>query len=246
MIQIAADESLSLELATARAADLTVAVSEDDMRLLLDADPTISTEIVPMAFDVPTTISSDSAGRRGLFFVGGFGHTPNVDAMTWFANEIWPHIHRLAPETSFLIAGNRTPSEVLALEAIAGIEIVGFKPDLTEYFDRCRIFVAPLRYGAGVSGKIVQSMASGLPVVATSMAAAGLRLQDEEHALIADDPQEFANAVLRLMRNDALWRKLQVNGRALIEATQSMEQARKTIGALLATSARTPAGNLGD
>ena len=123
--------------------------------------------------------------------------------------------------------------EIRALASTPGIEIAGFVPDLTEWFERCRVFVAPLRFGDGVSGKIGQSMAYGLPVVTTRLGAEGMGLKDVEHALVADTPQDFANAVLRLMRDDALWSKLQANGRNLIERTQSMDVVRKKIGVLL-------------
>jgi glycosyltransferase involved in cell wall biosynthesis len=80
--------------------------------------------------------------------------------------------------------------------------------DVSPYFDGCRIFVSPLRYGAGMKGKIGQSMSFGLPVVTTTIGAEGIGLRDGENALIADDPGAFANAVVRLYEDEALWNRI--------------------------------------
>jgi glycosyltransferase involved in cell wall biosynthesis len=232
-IQAAADRMRAIELVNARTADLAIAVSETDRRLLLGADPAFRIEIIPTIHDTPPLAVSDIGNRRGLFFVGGFLHAPNRDGIVWFAREVWPLIRGEVPDATLAIAGSNVPNEVLSLGSIPGVEIVGFVPDLTELFNRARVFVAPLRFGAGVSGKIGQSLARGLPVVTTRIGAEGMPLQDKEHALIADTPQDFAAAVVRLLRDDALWVRLQANGRALIERTQSIDHIRNIVGSLL-------------
>jgi glycosyltransferase involved in cell wall biosynthesis len=104
---------------------------------------------------------------------------------------------------------------------------------LTYLFDRSRMSVAPLRYGAGVKGKVGQSMAYGLPVVATTIAAEGMSLEHGKHLLVADAPDEFAAAVLRLATDDDLWRRLQANGRRFVEDFQSMDAVRGQLRALM-------------
>jgi glycosyltransferase involved in cell wall biosynthesis len=148
-------------------------------------------------------------------------------------NEIWPLILRQQADLEFCIAGSNAPAEVLALSGRRGVQVVGYVPDLTQLFDRSRVFVAPLRFGAGVKGKVGESMAHGLPVVTTSIGAEGMSLRDGEHLLVADEPEVFADAVLRLIRDDALWTRLQANGRKFVEEMQSMGAVRAKLAKLL-------------
>jgi O-antigen biosynthesis protein len=99
--------------------------------------------------------------------------------------------------------------------------VVGYVPDLTPYFDSALVFVAPLRFGAGMKGKVGQSLVHGLPVVSTAIGAEGMSLVDGEHLLMAETAEEFAEAVLSLLEDDGLWGRLQTQGRALIESTLS-------------------------
>jgi glycosyltransferase involved in cell wall biosynthesis len=101
------------------------------------------------------------------------------------------------------------------------------------FFNGCRLSVAPLRYGAGVKGKVNQSLACGLPVVVTPQAAEGMYLVDGESALIADDAANFAAAVVRLYRDQALWERLSAAGLALMETHFSFEAARRAIQELV-------------
>jgi len=102
-------------------------------------------------------------------------------------------------------------------------------PDVTQFFNRCRLSVAPLRYGAGVKGKVNQSLAHGLPVVLTSVAAEGMFLVDGESALIADEPQAFADAVVRLYDDEALWNRLSARGLEVMEEHFSFAAARRAL-----------------
>ncbi len=99
------------------------------------------------------------------------------------------------------------PASIKSLHS-ANIEPVGFVPDVAPYFESCRVFVAPLRFGAGMKGKVGQSISHGLPVVTTQIGAEGMDLQNEKHLLIADDPRDFADAVVRLYRDEILWQRL--------------------------------------
>jgi glycosyltransferase involved in cell wall biosynthesis len=222
-----------IELTNARTADVTVAISDSERAALLDLDPALVVEVVPLVFELPRIAAGPAKERRGLFFVGGFWHTPNADAVIWFVKEIWPLILRQQADLVFRIAGSNAPADVLALAQRPGVEVVGFVPDLTELFDRSRVFVAPMRFGAGVKGKVGQSMAHGLPVVATSIGAEGMSVRDGEHLLVADAPGAFADAVLRLVGDDELWARLQANGRKFVEQTQSMAAARLKLAELL-------------
>ena len=210
-----------LEIACMRSADVTVAVSEAERRLVLDLVPEAVVETIPCVFQVPPGPPPSITGRAGLLFVGGFWHAPNGDALVWFVEHVWPSIRARAPGIVFRIAGSDPTPEVQALGRLPGIEVLGYVPDLTPHFDVARVFVAPLRYGAGMKGKVGQSLANGLPVVATSIGAEGMSVVDGEHLLVADTAEEFAERVLSLLEDDGLWRRLQAQGRALVERTLS-------------------------
>jgi GT2 family glycosyltransferase len=165
------------------------------------------------------------AERRDLFFIGAFAHPPNTDAVLWFCREIFPLVLSEEPTLRFSVIGAAPPAQVRAL-ASDSVRILGHVADVAPFFDGCRLSVAPLRYGAGVKGKVNQSLAYGLPVVATTQAAEGMFLVDGESVLLADDPRAFAAAVLRIYRDPVLWERLSKGGLAVMERYFSFEAAR--------------------
>jgi hypothetical protein len=228
----AAERMQQLELACMRSADVTVAVTEQERRLLLDLVPEAVVETLPNVFQVPAGAPPGPAGRAGLLFVGGFWHVPNGDAVLWFVEHVWPRIRARAPDVVFRIAGSDPTPEVMALGRLPGIEVLGYVPDLTPHFDAARVFVAPLRFGAGMKGKVGQSLVNGLPIVATAIGAEGMSLVDGEHLLVADAAANFAECVLSLLDDDELWGRLQRQGRALIGQTLSEAVVARRLEAL--------------
>ena len=173
------------------------------------------------------------AGREGLLFVGGYRHPPNIDAATWYAREILPHIRRLLPGVTSYFIGSNPPQSVLDL-AQDGLEVVGFVPDLDPWISRVRLSISPLRYGAGVKGKVNQAMSHGLPMVATPASVEGMHLQDGREVLIAETPEAFAEAVARLYADEALWTALSDAGRANVRDHFSPEVAARALEATFA------------
>ncbi len=171
-------------------------------------------------------------GRRDFVFIGGFEHPPNVDAMEWFCGEIMPRIVAEIPEARLHIIGSKMPDSVRAL-ASEHVITHGYVEDVLPFFDSCLLSVAPLRYGAGVKGKINQSMSLGVPVVATAMGAEGMYLEHEENILLADEPEDFARQVVRLHRDRALWERLSRNSVENIEDHFSFAAARSNLEKLL-------------
>jgi glycosyltransferase involved in cell wall biosynthesis len=150
----------------------------------------------------------------------------------WFVEHVWPRIRARAPDVVFRIAGSDPTPEVVALGRLPGIEVLGYVPDLTPHFDAARVFVAPLRFGAGMKGKVGQSLVNGLPIVATAIGAEGMSLVDGEHLLVADAAANFAECVLSLLDDDELWGRLQRQGRALIGQTLSEAVVARRLEAL--------------
>ncbi|WP_123771306.1 glycosyltransferase [Vulcaniibacterium tengchongense] len=228
----AAERTRRLELEMIGAADATLVVSEVERELLARDAPRARVEILSNLHRVHGP-GLPYEQRRDLVFVGGFRHPPNVDAVRWFVAEIWPRIRAEAPELVFHCIGGDVPAEVAALAAQPGVRVHGHVPDLTPYMEGARVALAPLRFGAGVKGKVNLSMAHGQPVVATACAVEGMHLRDGEDVLLADDAADFAAAVLRLYRDPALWQRLAANGLANVERHFSLDAARSTVRRVL-------------
>src|SRR5262249_17559474 len=138
-----------------------------------------------------------------------------IDAMLWFVNEILPVI-RDRLRVRLTILGSNPPDEVRRL-AGPDVTVTGYVPEVGEYFRQARVFVAPLRYGAGVKGKVGQAMTFGLPVVTTTIGAEGMGIVDDVHALIRDEPVGFAAAVISLMTSPEQWERISSSSRLLVE-----------------------------
>jgi GT2 family glycosyltransferase/glycosyltransferase involved in cell wall biosynthesis len=233
----AALRTRELELALIAQADATLVVSETERGLLATDAPQADVRVLSNlhALGAPGPAWSQ---RQDLLFVGGFRHPPNADAVLWFVREVFPRLRAARPGLQFHCIGGDVPAEVQALSAVGGVRIHGHVPDLQPWLDGCRVSVAPLRYGAGVKGKVNQAMAHGLPVVATSPAVEGMHLVDGEDVLVADDADAFADAVLRLHDDEALWNRIAAHGRANVARHFSADAARETVRALFLSGPR--------
>ncbi|RDZ26946.1 glycosyltransferase [Lysobacter silvisoli] len=227
-----AEATRKLELDVIARSDATLVVSEVERTLLTQDAPQAQVDILSNLHRIAGA-GQPYAQRHDLVFVGGFRHPPNVDAVRWFALEVFPLIRAELPELRFHCIGADTPPEIAALASAPGIEIHGHVPDLDPYMDGARIAVAPLRYGAGVKGKVNLSMAHGQPVVATGCAVEGMHLRDGEDALVADTPADFAAAVVRLYRDPALWQRLSENGLHNVQTHFSLDAAREVVRRVL-------------
>lgn len=224
----AAARTRTRELALVAQADATLVVSEAERRLLAQDAPAARVRVLSNLHR-PAPATGGPEGRAGLLFVGGFRHPPNVDAVAWFVREVLPRVRESLPSTELHCIGGDVPAGIRALGALPGVHVHGHVPDLQPWLERCRVSVAPLRYGAGVKGKVNQAMAHGLPVVATSCAVEGMHLAHGHDALIADQPDAFAAAVVRLHTDDGLWRTLAANGRENVQRHFSPDAARAVV-----------------
>jgi GT2 family glycosyltransferase/glycosyltransferase involved in cell wall biosynthesis len=224
------------ELAISDAADCAILHSPVEQEFLTRELPGLPAVVWPYMTDIADR-GPDFQDRRDYLFLGGFGHTPNVDSALFFAREIWPLLRKRTPGAKFHIVGANAPAEVRALEG-ADIIVHGWVDELKPAFDAARVFVAPLRYGAGVKGKIATAMAHGLPVVGTTIALEGMGYRAGEHVLQADAPQAFAEAAARLHTDDALWRRLSIAGHEIVAKYNSIEAGREALERAIAIAAR--------
>ena len=171
--------------------------------------------------------------RSGVVFIGGFGHPPNRDAVLWFAAEVMPRLRAAAAGIVFHVVGAKPPEEVKAL-ACADVEIHGYLADLEPLLGDRRLAVAPLRYGAGVKGKMLTAMTAGLPMVATSIAAEGLQLRHGVTFLKGDDAESLAAGVLELHRSQALWEEMRAAALDHAQKGWGGEACRATLCAICA------------
>jgi len=217
-----------LELDVIARSDLTVVVSEAERTLLAHDAPGARVELLSNLHHVAGP-GAPFAQRRDLVFVGGFRHPPNVGAVRWFVEAVFPRVRARLADVGFHCIGGDVPAAVAALAAHEGVTVHGHVPDIAPYMDGARIAVAPLRYGAGVKGKVNLSMAHGQPVVATSCAVEGMHLRDGHDVLVADDADAFADAVVRLYDDEALWNRLAANGLDNVARHFSLDAARDTV-----------------
>ncbi|MGH8084807.1 MAG: glycosyltransferase family 4 protein [Lysobacter sp.] len=227
-----AESTRQRELGLVDWADTTWVVSPIERDLLLQARPDADVRIVSNIIDEDTP-GKPFEQRRDLLFVGGLRHPPNRDAVEWLARDIFPRIRAELPGVRLHLVGSTGTGPAMTLPAESGILVHGHLPDIASCLDGCRIALAPLRFGAGVKGKVNLSMAHGQPVVATACATEGMHLQPGIDVLVASDAETFAAEVVRLYRDPALWQRLSDQGRANVRRHFSPEAAIATAKASL-------------
>ena len=222
-----AEETKIRELRVYEESDIVWVVSEAEKELLSNYINPSMIQVVPLVEQLQTN-SKGFEEREGLLFVGNFNHRPNVDGVRWFVNEVLPIVWKNIPDVSLNIVGNNPPPDLVSPES-EKVVLTGYVKDLTPYLNTARVSVAPLLYGGGVKGKVLEAMGSGLPVVTTRIGAEGIRAANGEHLLVADDPIQFAKQVVSLYTDKKLWSKLSQNGRKLVQEEHSISKLEEGI-----------------
>lgn len=222
-----AHQSRERELDIIRRSDVTFVVSDHEAATLAETLPTSKVRLLSNIHEVHPP-QRGFAQRSGLLFIGGFGHPPNVDAVHWFIKDILPIAWRSEPSLVFHVVGDIDTASRQAL-SMPGVVIHGRVVDIEPLLAQSRVSVAPLRFGAGVKGKINLSLSYGLPTVVTSMAAEGMHLVHGVNAMIADDAPAFAASLLHLYKDEATWERLSVSGQQTIKEHFSREHARQAL-----------------
>lgn len=219
------------EFLAASQASAVVTHSEVEAALLRVALPKASVTVVPWAVRT-NVIVRPFARRRHLAFVGGYRHAPNVAAAHRLVEAIMPRVWRTHPAIKCFLVGSDMPDDLLQLD-VDGIETVGHVPDLFLALNRVRLTVAPLTWGAGVKGKVLESMAHGLPCVMSGVAAEGLRLPPELQACVAADDDVFAQAIIELHEDEAVNAERAAAGLRFIEQGWSEERVDDALRSIL-------------
>lgn len=219
------------ELFAVRGADTTLVLSEVEREILAKEVPEAKIEILPLIRDIPGR-TRGFEGRSGVLFVGGFRHRPNIDAVRYFLAEVWPKVLEKRPDLPFWIAGSSMPAEVLAW-ASDTVHPLGYIPDLTDLHGQVCATVAPLRYGAGLKGKVAASLGYGVPCITTSVGVEGSGLVDGENIIVRDDPEGIAAAIVELHDDPERWEALSQRGLEFAAARYGRKTIEKRLAAMI-------------
>ena len=233
---------MTRELNVYAAADGVLTVSQKEADLINDF-----VAVPDRAFAVPDTEDLEPSAipfedRRGILFVGNFRHLPNVAAVEYLFGEVLPRLNPgLLEQHPLYVVGNGMTEPIRRLgEGRPGVRMVGWVPSVRPYYDRARLSIVPLTYGAGTKRKVIEALSIGTPCVSTPVGAEGLRLEHEKHLLVADAAETFAAAVGRLAGDADLWQRLVQQGRAHIVATHGRDVVRERLGRALARVMENP------
>jgi len=195
-----------LELSIARFVDLTVTVTEVEKTILRDQSIS-NVAVIPNIHQPNEVLGKNFQERQDILFIGGYKHLPNIDAVEWLCQSIMPKVWVHLPNVKVVLLGSHPPLAVQQL-AIDKVIVTGYVKDVSSFFLSHKVFVAPLRYGAGMKGKIGQSLEYGLPIVSTTVGAEGMGLIHSKSVLIADTADGFAEQIVQLYTSERLWNKL--------------------------------------
>ncbi|MCF6171598.1 MAG: glycosyltransferase family 4 protein [Bacteroidales bacterium] len=219
------------ECAVYHLADITIAVSKQDRDHLVEKEGVENVSLIPNV--VSTVKRIDKVREPSLLFIGCYAWPPNVDGMLWFTKEIWPLVLAKKKDVKLLIVGSQPTKEIKELATMQGVQVKGYVPETTPFLESAALSIAPLRYGGGMKGKVNEALAFGLPVVSTSIGAQGFEAENGVHMFIADSPEDFADAVLKLLNNVDLQKKMGLAGQQLNEKLCSPALVEKNIDELL-------------
>ena len=219
------------ELAMAQAADCTIVVSPEEKEIIKQACFTAKVQIISNIHEIFEPVPP-FGNRKDILYIDAFNHHPNVDAVLYFASEIFPLIKEEIPDIKVYIIGSTPPETIQELHSDNFI-VTGYLPDVSPHFRSCKLSVAPLRYGAGVKGKVHLSLSYGLPAVASSIAIEGMPVRPGQDVVIADTPEAMGQSISMVYHDERLWNQLSKNGQQLIDKHFSFEVARSQLVELL-------------
>lgn len=220
------------ELSAYGQADIVIAISELDKALLQRENNELNVEVISLIYPIPSLQQCRRDCRRTLLFVADFLHDANVDGIVYFCREILPKILELKADVRLLIVGGSPPEAVRAL-ATDRVEVLGYVPDICAVYEAADISIAPMRFGGGLKGKIVEAMSFGLPVVTNNVCLEGFHLSLGINVMASDDPTEFASIVVDLLSNEPRYQSLRSNAWQFVNERYSLHTAEKQLIELL-------------
>ena len=226
------ERMINNEINLMKRADLIITISENERRTILERERLDSIEVWghPINVNIPKKVFHE---RKDILFVGGFFalDSPNEDAVLYFAKEVFPNMQKELSCRLFIV-GINPPDSVKKLSS-SSIIVTGYVEDLREYYDKCRIFVVPHRYSAGIPWKLQEAMSYGIPSVVSELTASQLDLTDGKEVLIAKNPDEFVQKIIKIYHDEKLWYQIQQNALKCIQETCNPEILKTTLNKII-------------
>ena len=217
----------NLEYSLLYKADVSYYPSYKEVEEIKKVDDTLRVKAInAYMFDEKDIIHRDFSKTKDILFVGGFSHDPNVDAIRWLHESIMPRIKARNSEINLIVVGSNPTEEVINICNEGGYILKGFVSDdeLLNLYNETRIVIAPLRYGAGIKGKIIEAMANGAAIITTNCGAEGI-VDAPYFMKITDDAQDFAGQILKLYDNFEELKNLSIETQKVINRRFTMEAA---------------------
>lgn len=208
------------EIASILRSDLSLVISSFEQQLLISrfAVPAQLLHYFPLLVDCPLPAVPGLQQRHDLLFVGTARHAPNRDAVRYLRSKLWPQIHAQLPQARMLVAGSYPTEAILQMhDPDAGFHVLGHVRDLSSLLSSARVYLAPLRFGAGLKGKLLEAMAWGIPVVTTPVGAEGIAAGDAWPGMLGDDDAALVDASVSLYQQKALWQQARENAFSLLQ-----------------------------
>ena len=229
--------------------DSSMFVSKEE-KDLLELEPEIMSKVHAIAngvdrgayhpAEVEDTATTNTAKQKlfgdaapVVLFTGVMDYFPNIEAVVWFADEVWPALLQKHPQAKFVVAGMRPSRKITDLEKRSRIEVTGFVDDILPLYQQADFMVAPFKVGRGIQNKVIQSMACGLPVIASPAGAAGIKYVNMEHLIIAETTEDYLSATETLLNDTDRYQKIRSNALELIESQFSWESETARLEKLL-------------
>jgi len=220
-LEILTKRLLNFEAKAIKKVDFLIAITEADAELFQTMDTDASIFVSPAGLDLEDYVTDKSKKEwPGIFHLGALNWMPNVQGIEWFLKEIWPKLHTVFPKLKFYIAGRNMPEWLKKLDRV-GVVPVGEVENAVDFMNSKSIMVVPLLSGSGMRIKIIEGMALGKTIISTTIGAEGIDYEDETNILIADEPEEFVNAIKKCINNVEFANRVGKNARQLAEAEYS-------------------------
>ena len=206
--------------------DFVLAISEKMKDVLLDCNSSLNVLAIPPGVDIPDRRKLHRNGKgKNLIFMGAMWRRENIESVLYFYHNVFALIRKVIPDVILYIVGGSPSDEIRSLSADPSVQVTGYVEDLSDYYLKCDVSIAPMRIAGGIMCKILDAMAAGLPVVTTSQGNEGVAAEAGKNILVEDNPGSFADRTIELLQDGQLRKTISDNALDFVRRNFSWEQA---------------------